>query len=61
MFEILVTVQEGNLSDLDGDGRLDYRGRMNSEEFVKTAESAGRAIYERRARKDASEEARGVR
>jgi hypothetical protein len=61
MFEILVTVQEGNLSDLDGDGRLDYRGRMNSEEFVKTAESAGRAIYERRARKDASEEAKGVR
>ncbi|HOH52513.1 MAG TPA: hypothetical protein PLI98_17430, partial [Candidatus Hydrogenedentes bacterium] len=61
MFEILVTVQEGNISDLDGDGRLDYRGRMNAEEFVQTAESSGRAIYERRARKDASEEAAGVR
>ncbi len=59
VFEILVTVQAGSAVDLDGDGRVDYRGRRNAEEFVVTAESRGRVVYERRARRDKSDEAVG--
>ncbi|NLF57229.1 MAG: lamin tail domain-containing protein [Candidatus Hydrogenedens sp.] len=59
VFEILVTVQAGSAVDLDGDGRADYRGRRNAEEFVVTAESRGRVVYERRARRDKSDEAVG--
>lgn len=54
VFEILVTVQAGSNSDNNGDNRIDYRGVG---EFVVTAESQGRAIYERRARNDRSDEA----
>lgn len=59
VFEVLVTVQAGSASDLDGDGRADYRGRRNAEEFVVTAESRGRVVYERRAGRDKSDEAVG--
>jgi hypothetical protein len=54
VFEILVTVQAGNATDVNGDNRIDYR---DVNEFSVMAESQGRVIYERRARTDRSDEA----
>jgi hypothetical protein len=54
VFEILVTVQAGEGTDVNGDNRIDYR---ETSEFTVTAESQGRVIYERRARTDRSDEA----
>jgi len=54
VFEILVTVQAGEGTDVNGDGQISYR---DTGEFTVTAESQGRVIYERRARTDRSDEA----
>lgn len=53
VFEIVATVQSGYGVDLDGDGWVNYR---SNDEFVATAETKGRAVYERRAPSDRSEE-----
>ena len=45
LFEIIATVQSGYGLDLDGDGFINYR---SDEEFVATAESKVRSVYERR-------------
>ena len=49
VFEIIATVQSGYGIDADGDGRFNYR---SPDEFVTTAESKGRVVYERRASTD---------
>ena len=54
VFEILVMVQSGATSDVDGDNRVNYR---DGNEFTVTAESQGRVIYERRAKADRSDDA----
>ena len=51
VFEITATVQSGYGIDADGDGRLNYR---SPDEFVTTAESQGRVVYERRAATDSA-------
>lgn len=52
VFEIIATVQAGYGIDADGDGRFNYR---SPDEFVTTAESTGRVVYERRAPSDVSD------
>ncbi len=46
VFEIIATVQAGQVSDLNGDGVLDYRGG----EFTPLAETQGRMVYDVRPR-----------
>jgi hypothetical protein len=56
VFEIIATVQAGYGIDADGDGRFNYR---SPDEFVATAESKGRVVYERRAPSDTSDQPGG--
>lgn len=53
VFEIQAVAQAGSALDLDNDGYLDYAS--SGEGFQVTAESRGRMIYERRARRDTSD------
>ena len=53
VFEIQAVAQAGSAVDLNGDGYLDYAS--TGEGFQVTAESRGRMIYERRARRDTSD------
>ena len=53
IFEITATVQSGYGLEMNGDGWIDYR---NPDEFIVTAETKGRAVYERRAPSDQSDE-----
>ncbi|HOQ89384.1 MAG TPA: hypothetical protein PLX03_04540, partial [Candidatus Hydrogenedentes bacterium] len=53
VFEILAVAQSGSAQDLNGDGYLDYAS--TGEGFQVTAESKGRMVYERRARRDTSD------
>ncbi len=46
VFEIIATVQAGYGVDLNGDGFINYR---SNEEFITTAETKTRLVYERRA------------
>lgn len=45
LYEIIVTAQSGYGLDMDGDGFINYR---SNDEFVTTAESKVRSVYERR-------------
>jgi hypothetical protein len=54
VFEIIATVQAGYGIDQNGDGLFDYR---SNDEFVTTAETKGRLVYERRAPSDRSDQA----
>lgn len=54
VFEIIATVQAGYGVDLDGDGFFNYR---SNDEFITTAESKVRLVYERRAPAARSDEA----
>lgn len=56
VFEIIATVQAGYGIDANNDGRLNYR---SPDEFVTTAESKGRVVYERRAPSDNSDQSGG--
>ena len=56
VFEIVATVQSGYCIDTNGDGRLNYR---SPDEFVTTAETQTRVIYERRAPSDTSDRPAG--
>lgn len=56
VFEIIATVQAGYGIDQDGDGWIDYRGNT---EFVTTAETKNRLVYERRTPSERSDETAG--
>jgi len=56
IFEIIATVQAGYGVDQNGDGWIDYRGNT---EFVTTAETKGRLVYERRTPSESSGETAG--
>jgi hypothetical protein len=53
VFEIIALVQAGYGVDQDGDGWINYR---SNDEFVVTAESKGRVVYERRVPSDRADE-----
>jgi hypothetical protein len=53
VFEIIALVQAGYGVDQDGDGWFNYR---SNDEFVVTAESKGRVVYERRVPSDRADE-----
>ncbi len=52
VFEIIATVQAGYGVDADNSGWINYR---SPDEFVTTAETKGRMVYERRSAKDRSD------
>jgi hypothetical protein len=54
VFEIIATVQAGYGIDANNDGRLNYR---DNNEFLTTAETSSRMVYERRVPADSSDEA----
>jgi hypothetical protein len=53
IFEIIATVEAGYAYDENGDGRYDYR---TNREFIPTAETKARMVYERRTPTDRSDE-----
>ena len=53
VFEIITTVQSGYGIDADGNGHYDYR---DNREFITTAETRSRMVYERRVPSDNSDE-----
>ncbi|HOK90840.1 MAG TPA: hypothetical protein PK379_12510, partial [Candidatus Hydrogenedentes bacterium] len=57
VFEILGIAQAGSATDMDGDGAVDYASPGDG--FQVTAESRGRVIYERRARRDTTDQSPG--
>ncbi|HOV61649.1 MAG TPA: hypothetical protein PK349_11405 [Candidatus Hydrogenedentes bacterium] len=57
VFEILGIAQAGSATDIDGDGAVDYASPGDG--FQVTAESRGRVIYERRARRDTTDQSPG--
>lgn len=57
VFEILGVAQAGNATDTNGDGFVDYLSTGDG--FQVTAESRGRMVYERRARRDTTDQSPG--
>lgn len=53
IFEIIATVEAGYAVDANGDGKFDYR---TNTEFIPTAETRARMVYERRTPVDRSDE-----